>query len=910
VSDPQPHMDDRVTRPVNDFSAPSATDTAALPDGVTVVTPTRRLAYHLRARHDATCLARGLRAWRTPDVVTWQELLRRHFELDRARGATAVRWLDPTHGRLAWESVIRRDAELTEVLSPAGLGARAQHAWQLLHDYAIPHEALAEDPSLEVRAFARWVTEYRRWLRRGGWLDPAEAAAMVGTGEPGATLVLAGFDRLTPAQQATLQRFAADGVDVRHEPEPTPDHHAEPRLVACNDFEAEVATAARWAAARLERRPHEQLALIVPNLAQARDRVRRVLDRVLVPDAAMTGGPAPESTAYELAAARALVDRPVVAAALAWLEAVVGQPDLDGLSALLRSPFDAAAADESLGRAELDAWVRRFEPYTRGLSRLARLAARHGGCPATATQLERAVARTRDWQAPRLPSRWVPEFFALLAEIGWPGSTPGSVEHQVVQRWQALLEQFAASDDVAGPLRASAAIGCMRSLATDIAFEPQEITAPLLVIDPDTALGMRFDGAWLCGLDSTRWPTPASPDPFLPRDWQVRHGVPGATAERAETDARRVLERLRGAAGELVCSVPQFEDEAPLLPSALVAGFAPAGALELWPGRVTADEFFERRPALETIVDAAMPAFATHGVARGGTRLLELQASCPFRAAVELRLGGRVVEQPATGIAATERGNLVHAVLQQVWQALRTRSRLVALPGVELAEWIARLAHDQVEPLRAGADPIRRRLLDLEQRWIEMRVLELLSADADRPPFEVIHVEEPFTLDVGGVQVRLKLDRVDRLDDGTLAVIDYKTGTRAKPAAWMGERPELPQLPLYVRAVGQDAVSAVAFGIVHKGRTRYLGYARDAERFPALVPFVPGERSFKDYGGWEEMLQAWRRRLDAIASEHAQGDARLAPDPRKACRFCHLPGLCRTAQATADDDEEAFDGAD
>ncbi len=200
-------------------------------------------------------------------------------------------------------------------------------------------------------------------------------------------------------------------------------------------------------------------------------------------------------------------------------------------------------------------------------------------------------------------------------------------------------------------------------------------------------------------------------------------------------------------------------------------------------------------------------------------------------------------------------------------------------------------------PLRATADEVGTRLLDLEERWLEARVLELLQQDAERAPFTVELVEEPRVIDVGGVQTRIVLDRVDRLADGTFAVIDYKTGASAKPAAWMGERPELPQLPLYVRAIGQDQVSAVAFGIVCKGSTEYRGFARDGAVFPQLKPFDAAKAPFKDYANWDDLLQAWNRRLESLAREHAQGDARLAPNPARACRYCHLPGVCRSAQA-------------
>ena len=40
-------------------------------------------------------------------------------------------------------------------------------------------------------------------------------------------------------------------------------------------------------------------------------------------------------------------------------------------------------------------------------------------------------------------------------------------------------------------------------------------------------------------------------------------------------------------------------------------------------------------------------------------------------------------------------------------------------------------------------------------------------------------------------------------------------------------------------------------------------------------------------------------------AEYVAGDARLAPDPPRACEYCHLGALCRIAQtrAAASDEE-------
>ncbi|HEX9208024.1 MAG TPA: PD-(D/E)XK nuclease family protein [Steroidobacteraceae bacterium] len=869
--------------------------------------PTRRLAHFLRARHDAACAAQGLRVWRTPELVTWPDLLHRQFEADRAAGRTSARWLATTHARLVWEQIVRRDQAQQRVLSPAGLGAVAYRSWTLLHQYRIPYAALGQGDGPEVQAFAAWVEEYRRWLQQGDWLDPALAATVVGPFSAATPLSFVGFDRWTPEQAALLEKLQQGGVPCTITPVLDEAAPLRAAAVECNDFDAELETAARWVAACLQRQPGARLALIVPALDRERGRVRRALDRVLVPGAAVTGGPAPESTAYELAAARPLVERPVVAAALAWLDACARPADLVQVSALLLGPYDGAAATEWPLRAEMDVELRRSGLQVPGLERIA-LEARRSQCGATAERLEAAARRSRTWGSARLPSQWAAEFMALLVDVGWPGAKPDSAEHQAAQRWQALVGEFGASDDITGPMRAPTALGHLRDLAATTAFEPQEIAAPLLVIDPDTAIGMHFDAVWVCGLDAARWPAPASPDPFLPREWQARQGVPGATAELAEQAAWRTLRGLAQAAATVVCSVPRFEDEAPLLPSALVADLPRDAALDLWSGAGTTDALFAARPQLEVLTDGSLPAFAASEVVKGGARLLELQAACPFRAAVELRLGGRLLEDPVIGIAATERGRLAHSVLEGFWREVRDQSTLLAMSTAQRAQRVREITTRVLAPLRQVANDVQSSLLDLEQGWLEARTLEMLEQDAAREPFSVAHVEDPRLLDVGGVQVHVVLDRVDRLADGSYAFIDYKTGSSAKTAAWMGERPQLPQLPLYLRTVGPDEVGALAFGVVRKGATGYKGFARSDGLFATLQPFDAARAPFKEYADWPALLREWQRRLDALAREHAQGDARLAPNPTQACRYCHLPGLCRSAQALAATAEAADEG--
>lgn len=867
----------------------------------TRVTPTRRLAHHLRLRHDEACLARGLAVWRSPDIVTWGELVQRMFELDRQAGRLQGRWLPESAGALVWERIVRDDESLGPLVSPKGVARAAYQSWRRMHAHLIPVEGLTGEGSPEAEAFARWVASYGARLRGQGWMDPSLAPRLVTAEASAARLEFVGFDQLTPAQQAFQARLAAAGIEITHAP-PEP-RRGECAWVTCADRRAEIEAAARWAAQRLER-TSARIGIVVPDLAQRRDEVRRTVEHLLAPAVTVAGGPAPESSAFELASARSLAHRPLVAAALDALDAFAGMHDLSRASRLLRSAFLRAAAEEADARARLDARVRRDEAADLGLDRLARLAADRG-CPALAEALHAALDQARGWPRSSLPSRWTRLFVDVLAALGWPGVDLDSSEHQARARWGGLVADLGACDDYVGSIGAHGAAGLLRDMAESVLFEPEELRAPLLVIDAETCAGMSFDALWVCGLDDARWPPPASPDPFLPRAWQARQRVGGCTAEIAEDEARRLLARLRGSADEVILSVPQFDDEAPLLPSPLIEGLPHRELPELWPGLSMAATTHAARPVLESLVDGSLPAAGAGEPGRGGARLLELQAACPFRAQVELRLGARALEETELGLDAAARGDLVHSVLARLWRGLGDSQRLRALAADETRATVRSAIEAELVASHRGAEGVRRQLLDIEARWLEARVLELLEQERARPDFAVASVEEGVAVTLGGLALDLRPDRVDRLADGRLAVIDYKTGGDAEIKAWLEERPKLPQLPLYATALGADRVAAVAFARVRTGDTGFAGLADDAGTFPGLK--APGTRGWpKGLGTWQETLGEWRRRLLALAEEHAGGDARLAPDPRRACEYCHLAAVCRVGETSSGRGGEAL----
>ncbi len=866
-------------------------ETGSLRPGVTIVTPTRRLAHWLRLHVDEECLRQGLKVWRTADVVAWSDLVQRLFEEERQSGRMSGRWLPEGAARLVWERAVLRDPVADRLVSPGRLGWTAHESWRRMHAWEIPERALGTEDRPESSAFARWAREFADWLHEHDWVDESLATARLGATAGAGHLELAGFDQLTPAQRSLLDRLAQSGWKVTQRP--PADRHGSVCWAECRDRSVEIDSAARWAAGRLDRDPQARLAIVVPDLATRRDEVRRCVERVLVPAATLALGPAPESRGFELAAARALSAQPVAVAALEYIGGFSGEVDLAAAGRLLLNPF-LAAGGEADARASLDAHIRGYEGPGLDLAKLARLAGERD-CPVLERALRSGLALAGQWPRRALPSRWSQLWHQLLATAQWPGEGLDGDEYQARQRCERLLAEFGANDDCVGQMTAVEAAALLRDLADGVLFEPQELRAGLTVVDPATCAGMSFDALWVCGLDSARWPAPMFPDPFLPREWQKTQQMPGAAAEIAAADAKRLFERLCRSADEVILSVPSFDADAPLLPSALLAGI-PRGELPgCWNGPAAATAIFVARPALEELIDGSMPVVEPEESLRGGAKLLEVQAACPFRAQAEFRLGARPLEDPELGVAASERGELVHTVLARLWSELRTQQALHALSRDELRNTIRRAVEAEAAPALCSAQGFMRRLLEIEIEWLLARVTDLLASDAARPPFEVESVEKEHSIAIGGLTLRLRIDRIDRLDDSSLAVIDYKTGADAEPQAWFGERPRLPQLPLYAEAVGAERVSVVAFGRVRTGDTGYSGVARESTTFSGLT--TRGSRGWpEEHSSWEELLGAWRRRLTSIAREYASGDARLAPDPVRACRYCQLGMLCRIGE--------------
>jgi ATP-dependent helicase/nuclease subunit B len=610
--------------------------------------------------------------------------------------------------------------------------------------------------------------------------------------------------------------------------------------------------------------------VVVPELEPRRREVARVFSRVMRPGFNLPGAEA-AALPFNISIGIPLVQYPVVALALSVLEISQGEVPFEVVSRMVRSPFLGGAEKELAARAQLDARLgRKLEASVS----LPKLIAQVERAPLLRALLEKLFALRDDGLfSAKAPSAWARHASALLGAAGFPGERPlDSAEFQAQAKWHELLSELARLDRIAPSLSPREFLSLLRRSCADTLFQPESPAGtPVQVLGILESAGAGFDHLWVSGLSDEAWPLKARPNPFLPVAAQRAAGIPEASAEGSLALDRRITDGWLGAAGEVVVSSHEKDQDRDLAPSPLILG-VPAGEIEV-PAFPNFQELIYRKKKTEALQDSVGPTVTATEI-RGGTRVLSDQSACPFRAFARWRLAAEPLESPPDGLDAAQRGTLIHKLMATLWGELKSSAALEK----DLEPAIARAAEAAVKELGLEgrfAEIERLRLARLAREWLEV--------ERRRAPFEVVHIEKAQAVKVAGMAFSGRIDRMDRLAAGGHALIDYKTSRNPTANQWKPPRPDDPQLPLYAVAA-QEEIAAVAFARVRPGEMRFTGFSRIENQLPEA-------RKAKD---WTSLLNDWRVEAEALGGAFASGAARVDPKRELAtCRYCAMHTLCR-----------------
>jgi len=854
----------------------------ALGQGATVVTASRRLARHLRWHFDRARSSAGNTAWPSPDIIPWSAWLERSWQSSLLSGGAAGRFdlLSHHEARLLWQDIIAS--------KPVGFGdGRAAatgtvlDAWRLSRVWQIPEQrirAAARTPDTD--AFVAWITDYEERCHDNGWLDPwslpERLAADFESGSINLTrpICFVGFDHPTAQQkhmEGALRGLAL--VAGRAMGQPPEAQICQNQLsVGCRDPQHEQDLAARWARNLLDDRDNIIVGVIVPDLARQADAFRRTFLDILTPDwRSRNSGDCPVNIAH----GTSLTKVGIIHVALIALQLPDGRMDYRQLGQLLRSPYFQGADQESSGRARVDVFLREQNLRDIHLPSIVSAGRVTDDAPGFVTLVRKALDFSARTNGTRAPNVWVSAFADFLKDIGWAkGRLLTSDEYQATDAWQRLLETFASSGRVTGNITFRQARRLLADLARDSVFQPEGRMSGVQVMTPWDTVGHQFDALWISGLSSDLWPPAARPNPLIPLELQRRHGIPDATPERIRVMASQTMRQMLTIAPVVCASWAGERNHEVLSPSPVLDSLpaVDADSIPGYRGKVFRDRIHASRK-LEVLRNDRAPPLISNQPFRGGSRLLTMQAACPARAFFEFRLGAAELRRPPFGIDARARGIITHDVLEQLYARIAELGVLSSVPVPRISELIDACIQTVLQKKIPRHHPLARTLIFNERHRLHDLLVELTTLDREREPFQIDDVESSCSVDIGPLTLSLRLDRIDRLPDGSRLVIDYKTSAGFSPAGWRGERPSEPQLPLY--AVTAD-VQGIAVIVLNQHGVKIVGVG--PEKFSVDGLLEPAKFSGEEGEAWESIVDRWRQDLERLADEFVGGDCRIDRD--------------------------------
>ena len=881
---------------------------------IQVLAANRRLVLTLNQAYGNWQRARGAEVWPTPNIQIfehWLDALSDHLIHAGSWPVEALpdAVLDSNEELPLWQQIIDQDDADSHpinqrLLSTADLAGKAADAHALLCEFTAPiPDTLATE---EYRRLLSWRSALRAHCRKRSWLTAAEwraeqlrrvSAAAVLPGD----IVLAGFDDLRPWLQALLQAAQARGVRI-WQWQDQQQAAGRQTLYRPTDLLQEEALIARWCREQLRRQPDARLAVVMPSLNARKTALLRQLRAELEPANSYRFDDSP-SPLVNLSLGEPLADRPLVAIALRLLRlaATAGDWPLSELSPLLLSPYVGETGfgknSEHDNRARLDARLREQGMTALRAETVLRLL-RDRGCPLLAERWSLALDQVRELRNKKRNLRdWSEPLRALLEQLGWPGSRAlNSAEFQTREAFWQALAALARCRVPEGTVNFSKAVSSLQQRCRQEVFQPQQPgTARVQLIGLLEAAAISADAIWVGDARDDLLPAPIQPNPLLPMAWQRANNLPRSSHQRESQFASQLMQRLTTTAPEIVWSCPQFEGERELRVSPFLQTMPES---EIPAALLNAETAFHMlaRQTLEQVQDNQAPALQPDEPIRRNSQLLAVQAVQPQAAFVQYRLHANAVQPLPQARQSNERGTLVHRALATLWQGLQTSTALAQLTDSELDQRCEAAAAgalaEQAKELQQALPP---RWRELEQHAVVSVLREWLQFERQRQtPFQVQQIEHDAALTLAGLELSLRMDRVDLLSDGNAVVMDYKTGSNWQTPPWQAERPHDVQLMLYALAT-EAPLTAVVAARVRAGEPHFKGLNQDTDALPLKPDALLKETDLN------QLRENWRVSLTALAHEFVSGTAE---------NLCYHPSAGRTLAApflrlTALDAEDA-----
>ena len=904
-----------------------------------LIVPTRSLATHLNAQVSDHYIGQKKLVWEAPNVLMWGDYLALLWQLNASKLSTAHTLINRQQSLLLWVQVIevsrRQERDLT-LLNVQQTAKAVQRSWRLMHDWGVSQSVLAQDHVEDVEQFLSWLFEYQTLLQKRGLIDePLLAQALLEEDRleyPFKRLVWHSYDLVTDAQKKLNDQAQARGISISFASSAR-GHKPKINYLEYTNSIDEIRASFTQARTLIENSdPSYTINIVIPDLQRQQAQIRELAREVFYP-AASPLQTQQIDTVYRFSLGQPLSEWAAIETALSLIRMLKNRTNLVDLGFVLRSQFLSVSRDYSEECRLFERWLKRQRIsnlllddlpalYDQCLNYFAKQPAQTNGLMAT---LNGIIELRNDFQR-RLEQQkeknkfatisfpeWVNVFDQWLSAWGWRTEVESggldSEQFQLLTRWQRLLEEYAGLSTVQSSLGLNRAIEILHQMARDAVFLPQAAASPILISGIYEAIGRQVNCCFLMGMNEN-YPSALQIDAFVPSRLLQETGFPNATAQGHFLQANKVIDSLLVSSESAVLSYAQYHESG----SEIKGGCSPlfrnqefkdpqfsqslAMSIEAsvdLPVESSAElmSYEKNQVYLEQYLDTQGPAWSSANGPKGGSAIFENQSNCAFKAFVTHQLQYEREQEAEFGLDGLDRGNIVHRMLELVWQALRTQANLKAMSEIELGVLIEKVVQQAIADQSDSLTDDKIMLLSRERRRLSNLLKSWLALEAKRPVgFSVVEREQARQGNIGGIDFRYIIDRVDSTDDGRRLIIDYKTGAVAR-RDWTEDRIAKPQMPLY-SVMLHKAESLVLAGI---------SYAKvDAKKHEFIELSETGilktesTYSVRYESAWLEGKARWPELFEELAKQFLAGDAQVNPIEEKTCVYCDLQSVCRISQ--------------
>jgi ATP-dependent helicase/nuclease subunit B len=721
-------------------------------------------------------------------------------------------------------------------------------------------------------------------------------------------ILLVGFNQLTPLESSLLEACQALGINLVEIKQSPPAGKTKKEIIQLKDFKQELQLAANKALEFKQNKDKKQqsMAIVVHQLSSHLATVEPIFAQVFQPQHALPWQPV-EKNQYNISAGTPLSELAIVNAALKLLQLNAKGFDLVTLSFLKNSAFINWGEHHSVIKRFLHQLsLQNFSHYS--LRFLIRKIDKSQFKPQLELLKTRLLNLNNQDAYGRPIAAWVNVWHQVLNQWGWCQADQSSnqdhnnsieLTESQKQIQIALFDAFSQCQSLGviyDRVSQHQANEYLQQLLKKTVFQQASDRSNIQILGTLEAVGLDFDELILVGFNQDNWPQKVKLNPFLPIAFQQQYFMPSSSAEK-EFDYAYDLSKSLLASSSNILVTASLNLEGGLNASQMfnhlkVADFDLGLSLS------------QRTPVLSNYTwhqDEQVNVAA--GDIGGGAYMLSYYADCPFKAMSKNVLKIVTQDQATKGIDAKLKGSWLHMALEIFWLQVQTQQNLLAFSNEELISLIEQAVLKAKDHYQSQLDATASaELIKLETEKLMRVIFQWLAIDKSRQPFKAL-CEQPKYLTLGQLNFKLSIDRIDQLDDGRIAIIDYKSGN-VDIKKWFGQRPEEAQMPAYALACVDEAVASLAYAKLRTGEVEEQGIyfaSSDPLSFDYLITnennkinktktFLNNNKIDTNY----TLAEQWQQNLTALSNKIVNGDMPVSPkNTNLSCRYCDYKPFCR-----------------